>query len=145
MNNQPTPRDLEAEKTIAALESDYAGMRPTLEVLRTLFLNIAAALIGVQEVGRSNAGYWVDRFLASCHLNPGQFWCQALLQWVLWEACRILVLPDIFPYDTASTRAAWDWAATRDLTVTTVDEMESGDMLIFSHGMTRQGLSLIHI
>lgn len=40
----------------------------------------------VREIGKSNRGLWVERFLAYCGLGPGYSWCAAFVSQLLMRA-----------------------------------------------------------
>lgn len=134
MKHKPTPEDLEAERLLADIRNDYDGVPVTPDVVRNVILQVAGAYEKVTEIGRSNSGYWIDRFLAETHLAPGAPWCMAFVQLVVRQACDILGIEDILPHDSASTRNVWEWAKDHDLVTTDPADVHTGDILIWSNG-----------
>lgn len=68
----------------------------------------AAAREGVRETG-INAGFWVEKFLASVHLGPGYAWCAAFVHWCIEEAG---VDNHRLPNGAAAVRNWASWAKT---------------------------------
>lgn len=68
-------------------------------------LQVAAAEVGVHEVGGNNRGPRVEEYIRACGANPGDPWCACFTSWSLLEAGVRGVPP------TADTWAVENWAA----------------------------------
>lgn len=128
---------------IAALatSSNGAGMdqRPPLQLVRATIVRVARAFVGVREIGKTNSGYWIDKFLGHLGLKPGLAWCMAALQFVLVFVSRLFGLKDLLPFNHAGTKAVYDWADKKGHTTTTLAEVEPGDLIFWQNGQGPQG------
>lgn len=137
---------------------DYAP-KPTRELLDYLFpptlgelaVRRAETKIGVHEVGTTNSGVWVDKFLKAVYLGPGYAWCAAFVTWCLawallqkgwvksWEEGRDLIR-DLMYQNPAGCpqwlRAARERHTVRGFRVVLVapEHARAGDFVIFWGG-----------
>ena len=138
---EPTERDLLAEERLEEIvrETDVRDyqLAPSVEHVRTLVIEAAKAFVGVGEIGTSNSGYWVDKFLNALRLPTGLAWCMALVQAVIKFACDTLGIPDILPHNVAGVKTVWRWALGRSLVVVLAHEVRVGDLVCWSDEIGR--------
>jgi len=132
VQHTPTERDHITEERIEQLYNELVVLPLSRENLRTAVVKVSEAFFGVGEVGTSNSGYWVDKFLAQCGLGPRQFWCMAFVQAMIRWACDVWKAADILPFNSAGTRAVWNYARKNLLVTTLLSEIRPGDVLIWA-------------
>ena len=130
----PTEADLKVHDELERLDLFY-GSRPFDEPhFRGAVSSYAEAFLGVREIGTTNAGYWIDRFLKDVGLNPGFAWCLALVQFVVKRASMILGQTDLIPLDTAGTQKFAGWIEENFIDVTDVAQLSPGDIPVWRNG-----------
>ena len=132
---KPTTQDIETGRKIQALEeSAKRGDNPRLAVL-----SVAEAFLGVREIGTSNRGYWINKFHKEVGLEPGYPWCLMFIQYVYRIAATMVGVPDILPYNTASTQSLASWAEKKWLCLDSLTMLHPGDLLIWKDGNKSAG------
>lgn len=131
---KPTAHDLYAAQRIEDLQNFYTPRSATRPHLRGAVCSLMEAFVGVREIGRSNRGFWINKFHAEVHLAPGQAWCVMFVQYVYRHAAAWFELPDPLPFDTAGTQALAAWAEKNGLLRASLSEVQWGDLLIWRNG-----------
>ena len=130
----PTEADLKVHDELERLDLFY-GSRPFDEPhFRGAVVAYAEAFLGVREIGSTNAGYWIDRFLKDVGLKPGFAWCLALVQFVIKRASMILGQADLLPFNTAGTQKLAEWVEDNFIDITDVSQLVPGDIPIWKNG-----------
>jgi len=121
MKYQPTPSDLQRDaawaSAIATIKEwpKATSLDEAVGRYRDASTLLSKVLVGVEEIGKTNDGYWVQKIQSETRAWR-QSWCMSAAQYVSEHACTALGLPDIFPYDTAGTQLAAAWAEARACT-----------------------------
>lgn len=90
-------------------------------------VEIATGELGVREIGTSNTGREVNRYLASVGLGPGYPWCAAFVYWCYEKACKEQDIPNPLP-KSAYVPDYFNWANRNDLLTR---QPEPGDLVVF--------------
>lgn len=130
---------LEVATHVLTSNDDGVHPRHSLQLVRATIVRVARALVGVREIGKTNSGYWIDKFLGHLGLKPGYAWCMAVVQFILLFVSRLLGLKDLLPFNHAGTKAVYDWAVKKGYTTTTLAEVEPGDLIFWQNGKGPQG------
>lgn len=116
----------------------YSAMPLSRETLRSAIVSIGTSFIGVSEVGTTNTGFWVDKFNRDIGVF-GVAWCVAFVQYDYKYSSYIWNVPDILPYNTASTQNLYEWAEKNDLVFTDYTLLKPADIVVWRNGMTKLG------
>lgn len=138
----PTPQDLIVEQRIQNIFDRYSQEEIPFNPLnfRTAICEIAEAFEGIREVGKTNSGFWVDKFLKETHLNPGYAWCMAYVQYVYRLASQLFYKPDLLPKDSAGTQIMAQWAMNNNLGMLDFQSINKGDIIIWrNHSKSDKG------
>jgi|GEM_PF-1221269 hypothetical protein len=139
MTHKPTEVDLHAELGLEVVHAKYAALPPRLDVVQNAIVETARVFLGVRELGTSNSGYWIQRFLSAAGLSEGYPWCMGYVQWVFADVSGIWHLTDLIPRNTGSTQGAWKWAAELGLVHSDPEKVDKGDVPIWRNGLSAQG------
>lgn len=134
-----TDADKATAAKLDAVVATYQPMEPTRENVRQAILATAQAFVGIREIGKSNTGYWVNIMHRALGLRPGLHWCMMFIQYVFWFVSKIWGKPDLLPFNSAGTRAMWNWAKKLYLTTSKPEEAGPADILIFADGSDPTG------
>ena len=117
----------------------YSALTPSVANVRQAIVDMAACFAYVAEVGTSNTGYWVNRFLKDCKLAGGNPWCMAYVQWPILYISQMWGKPDLLPYDSASTMAVFNYAEKLGATANTLADIMLGDLIFWADGTSGKG------
>lgn len=134
-----TEKDKNSELKLKEIEAFHAGREVDGANLQYAIDDTLHAFLGVQEVGTSNSGYWIDRFHKSVGLRPGYPWCMMFLQYVYKFVSDIFEMKDLIPFNTAGTKAFGNWATNKNLCRTRISDIKVGDILVWQNGSSDQG------
>lgn len=134
-----TAAETKAQTELDAIQSELAGTTPSLALVRATIVRVALAFVGVREVGTTNSGYWVDKFLGHLGLKPGYAWCMAFVQWVLRFVATLFGMKDFLPFNHAGTKAVYDWCEKKGYVTTDLSLVEPGDQIFWQNGKGPQG------
>lgn len=135
-----TEIDKKAEQGLQELHERYSAKAyPELDEVRRAVIDTAYVFVGVREIGDTNSGYWINRFLKRTGLGEGYPWCMAFVQFVISEACAMHGIPDLLKYDSASTRNVWEHYEKQHATVHALLSARPGDVFIQSSGKSWRG------
>ena len=110
--------------------------------LSEALLRVAAAEVGVSEVGFANCGPRVDQYKAATWMdNPKQGfpWCAAFVCWCVREAMKLANVKETPTFKRPQTAGAWDfenWSLKQDDSTSTARPVRAnmirpGDIVIF--------------
>lgn len=139
MAHKPNEADLRAELGVEAINAKYAQRPLRLDTVRAAITDVTRAFLGVRELGTSNSGYWIQKFLKSVGLGEGHPWCMAYVQWCYWFVSEIWNMSDLLPRNTGSTQGCWLWAKELDLVHSDPERVSVGDIVIWRNGLTAEG------
>jgi hypothetical protein len=138
MKQQPSKRDIAALSRYDDVLAKWQGQPGTIDNIRAALIDVLHAFVGVGEIGTSNRGHWVDRWQEMIGLE-GKAWCMAFVQAMYYYASSIFQIRDMLPYDNALARAVWNWASQKGCTTASIDDVQPGDIIIWSDGNTISG------
>ena len=134
---QPSPAELAAIERYEALAQlwgpDAHLIRADPVAVGRLAASVAECFIGVAEIGDSNTGFLINRWMLEIKVRPPAYWCLVAVQKWYQLVSEICGMPDLLPNNTASTQtlaaltaleSAWGVDATRatELAVTIAAE-----------------------
>lgn len=94
------------------------------------------ALTGIGEQGGDNRGYWVDRFLSTIGLAPGNPWCMALIQTLVSYAEKISSTKSLL---AEGGHVLTIFNESQNIMLPSPAIAQLGDLICFQHGDTLQG------
>lgn len=135
---EPTPEDIKAEydfnKLLSVIKLTREQSPVTIEMLRKSIVGIAKCFRGVHEIGKTNTGYWIDRFLRAGHGCSGDAWCCGFVQFAYEQASTALGLPDLMPCDTVGTQELARWIKHQNVFILSINEIKPGDVVVWTNG-----------
>jgi hypothetical protein len=133
-NIQMTDADEKVLERLNEIVAKYQPLEPTRDVVRQAIIDTASAFEGIQEIGTSNTGYWINIFHQVLGLQPGYPWCMMYVQYVYWFVSQIWRNRDILPYNRAGVRVMWNWAKREEFVETQPASAKFADILILLDG-----------
>lgn len=140
---KPTEIDLTVKTELEKFRKYYSTYPANIFTIRKMIVEIFDILNPISEIGKTNSGYFVNKFLASVNLSGGHPYCLGLLQWIIAFICDTLNLKDILPKNTGSTRQLYNWAKQNNLLVYHPQDVEIGDMPILAYNSTQGHIFVI--
>lgn len=135
----PTIIEQFAEQRVERMRRFYAPLSPSVANVRQAIVDMAASFAYVAEIGTTNTGYWVNKFLKDCKLGGGHPWCMAYAQWPILYVSQMWSKPDLLPYDSASTMSVYNYAEKLGCTAATLAEIMIGDLIFWADGTSGKG------
>lgn len=114
------------------------GRVATEAEVREIIADVALSYVGVAEIGKTNTGHLVNRWLKATGLSGGYYWCMAYAQYPYAIAGQTLYGRDLLPFNSAGTKAVMDWAIKRQLQVP-YEDIGVGDLIIYQSGSGPEG------
>ncbi len=136
---KPTATDLAVYERLELVRAKYLPLPVDLPNVRAALLETAHAFLGIREVGKSNTGYWINKFHKDVGLVPGHEWCLMAIQYMFAWLSEMYGRPDMLPLNYAATQRFWVIAHDRRLTTTNPREMMPGDTMIYRNGNDPKG------
>jgi hypothetical protein len=135
---QPSPAELLAIERYEALAQLWAPdahlIRADPAAVGRLAVSVAECFIGVAEIGDSNTGFLINRWMLEIKVRPPAYWCLVAVQKWYQLVSEICGMPDLLPNNTASTQTLAADCERRGLTTTDRKLVTPGSSVIFTDG-----------